>query len=508
KKKKQNSGFLKENQTLKSSQLPDQQVKDKTSVNLKNLHSTKSMAYPSQALIADVKELTTDSGRNINKIAFIIAGIVLIFILLITGSIWYITSINPIYYIYMAKKEKGKNNPSAIKYCKKALNINNNPEFHKVLLDIYMTDEQYYEAAKKELDIMKDVENNDENIETYLNGKYFALGNKFYTLKKYHLAVECFEKLKLDSININTDIIKIIAQSYINTNNKKEAINFYIKRINKLTETEKDDKSIESIYYLDEIIKLEIDDSHIEDLFKIAQKYKNYKKTEEAIKIYTVLKEKEIAKAEASLELGDIYYYQKEYDKAISNYTTAKASLSPKNSTKLSHVKSQLVECYIAIEDYSKALNLLKSIIKNGDTSKKSRFYKLCITLGDKYYTNGNIKKAVEYYTEVDKNSSEFKLLQEKLNKYAENYLKKAYDYKEKKSYEEGKKYCNKILSLQNFIKPEHKDKAENYLEEIEEATRPVQPAYTYPYNGSTPNKPYEPNPPPDNHPNPINPLN
>ncbi len=316
---------------------------------------------------------------------------------------------------------------------------------------------QYEEAIEQYGNAIVNVNSSitNQNKKRALRGQ----GVAYYYLKKYEDAVKVFqEALKMNYVKeLNTDIRSYLAQCFVKQEKYPEALEVYNalvdeegtatvyaqralvnKEAGNTTEAKKDfekalslDSKNLTLYLLN--YKMLIDSKDEEGAnailkkaaaIKPENKQQSYQLAE--VKYYqkdyegalTILKDIASERKESYRLMGDVYYMEKDYKKAIDNYLLF---IGDKAQTVSSTCYLNLSSCYIALKEYEQAQSYVKLGLNAADkiSSKELQYNEILIyeQLGDFNSAYEKAKEYVKTYPDDENMKREYEFLSTRYKK-------------------------------------------------------------------------------------------
>jgi len=313
-------------------------------------------------------------------------------------------------YLSLGHKEFKKGNYfSAVKYFKKAINLDKNllSKIKDKLTISYIkigdryTDKKNYEES---LNYYLKAINIDKNLYEKLKDKiflaYLNLGEKAFSSGRYKTAFNYLkkaEKIKKD----NKKLIYYLGEIYLKEQNNKKALEYYEYYLNNYGRSPEILKKISLIYtklgnlkkareYAEKLIKAGkfLD---VANFITGAYYYHFEKDPDKALRYFLKSENFGYRNGELYYYIGRIYYDKGNYLRAIAYLTE-----SIKNGYKKEKVYYLRALAYLNLKDYRKAINDLSMVVKYNPDNARAYYLrgKLYYEHGD--YVKGEYKKAIE----------------------------------------------------------------------------------------------------------------
>lgn len=206
------------------------------------------------------------------------------------------------------------------------------------------------------------------------NETYLIIGDKYFRQKQYDLALEFYDKLQTEILDAESRDALAFKKGYCYLTNKQfDSAQYEFKKVgNSAYKTDATYYKGICAYYL----------GNKEEAVAQFEMIENERKYRDLVPFY----------------LAQIYFKDKEYDKAIAYAESRKGS--SKNATLTNRI---LGMSYLAKEDYNTALPYLNQYADNADKLTENEFYQIGIL----NYKLGKIEDAQSYFKELSHQNSE-----------------------------------------------------------------------------------------------------
>ncbi|MBX7093227.1 MAG: tetratricopeptide repeat protein [Flavobacteriales bacterium] len=319
-------------------------------------------------------------------------------------------------------------------YLKKYPESPRRDEAYSFLVNVYLTTRKYQSA----LDAIDKVKNKDFRIQTAYQMVTFNLGVELFQNGKYDEAIRAFENVKTYPIDkrLNAESRFWIAECLYKKEKYDEAIESY-------SRFQQEPGAFSMKYYnianyniayawyekgMDEIERTKSggDNSSLNSSLYAFKKFIADKDEKDKVKL-----------ADASLRVGDLYYFKKENENAIEFYNKA----YDYNVGSRDYALYQIAHCRHLIRKYDDAVTTYNKLIR--DFPSSNYVPEAVFEIGEVYRENQNHAKSIESYKEF---ISRYPANQ-RVNK-AIGYI--ALSYYQLKNYPESETYYRKLLTSKN----------------------------------------------------------
>lgn len=233
--------------------------------------------------------------------------------------------------------------------------------------------------------------------------------------KDFYSAIDkCWKLINIygDSSEYADDALLLIGKSYYNVEEYPKSERYLSQFLKKYKQSElfpdatlwyaksliQLDRESEALTYLNELLSSDLDEDFKSEVYYSMGLF--YRKNEELTKSVTNLQkcvdlsEDDLRSATAQFEIGEIYFEQKDFIKAIDNYNKVREFDSPLEIEYRSLM--QKVEAQLRLEEYDLALKSLQLILR--DVRFQEKYAMVEAKIGETYVLNDKMELAVDHY--------------------------------------------------------------------------------------------------------------